>query len=96
MYMDLVFGLIILVLFLTPVATPKGKWFWVSTVILAGLLAYLWADHFYYTSKPDYDYGNGAGAALGETLALIVTGSFLGGLFVRFCIWIWIGKDAGK
>ena len=87
MYIDLLLIVITAALFLIPILAPKGKWFWVSSLVIFLLLAYGWAQHFYYASQSDYDYGNAAGAALGEFIAIVITSSFLLGLGVRLCIW---------
>lgn len=88
MYIELALGGIILALFLTPLLTPSGKWFWLSTSALSAMLSYLWIDDLIAKSKSDYDYGNAAGAAMGDFMGLVVTCSFLAGLFLRFTIWV--------
>jgi hypothetical protein len=96
MSIDLLLIAIVVTLFLIPILTPKGKWFWISSLAILFPLTYLWAEHFYYTSQSDYDYGNAAGAVLGKYIAITITGSFLLGLVSRFCIWFVKQNIIGK
>lgn len=96
MIIDLLLIVIAVTLFLIPVLAPKGKWLWISSLSIFFPLAYLWAEYFYYTLQPDYDYRNAAGAVLGEFIAILITAPFLFGLVIRFCIWLAKQNIIGK
>ena len=85
MSIDSILIMVIVTLFLIPLLVPKGKWFWVSSLMIFFTFVYLWADHLYYISHPD-EHFNGVAAAIGEFIAKLVTGAFLFGFFIRLSI----------
>lgn len=73
-------------MFLLPVVTPRGKWFRWSTVTVGALVAVVWAQHIYVTSRPEYT--GSVGSSLGQALMVCITALWFLGLAVRYIVWL--------
>ena len=74
------------VAFLLPVVTPRGKLFRWSSFIIGGLIAVVWAQHLYVTSRLEYTAS--VGSSLGQALMVCITAVWFLGLAVRYIFWL--------
>ena len=83
---DILIVTIIFTFFLTPILTPRGRWFWFSSGAIAAFISFQWVQSYLYKENIENKYG--PGHMLGDVLGTIIAGAFVLGLSIRFFIWL--------
>lgn len=86
MLYDILFVTIIFTFLLTPILTPSGKWFWLSSVAISTFIIYQWVQSYLYREDINNKYG--PGHMIGDIIGAVVAGVFILGVSIRFFIWL--------